>query len=675
MYVLGISGLGQSEARMRRTFPGLENRCYRLAQGADSAAALVTETGIVAAAAEERFARSKGTGTFPRQAIDFVLAEAGIKPRDVTYVAHNFNFTPYQRFFDAQGASDEYREVYAPDVLERELFDEHSRDMWDPALAVVPVTHHVAHAASAFYCSGFPRADVLVADGIGEFESTTLYTAGAAGLEMVSQVRGLHSIGLAYGLITMHLGFWMNMDEYKVMGLAPYGDPAPLRAALGEIVQQQGDGMYTTPFTYLNHTPKERATYARSLDHLAEVLGPPRQPGSPIEKHHLDIAAALQEATERVILGFLRAERATPREDALCLAGGVALNCVLNKVIRESGLYRRQFVQPAAGDDGTALGAALAVLHRCDPGLPAHAEGSPAVRRWPRLGPPYLGPAYEPHEIERALTGIEAWVRQLDADELATETARLLATDRVVAVFQGRMEYGPRALGNRSILASPRTAEMRDRINALVKNREGFRPLAPAVLEEHARDCFDIDDPADYLWMVETVDVRPAWRERLGGVTHVDGSARIQVVRLADNEPYWRIIDEFRRLTGIPAVLNTSFNVRGEPIVCSPSDAVRTFLASDIDALVMADRLIVKARADEPTDAERVIGQLWEEVLAIDPPRRDSRFFEVGGDSITCVRFVALACRRGVRLTVRDVLADDQLCALAERARHNEEQQ
>ena len=669
MYVLGVSGLGQSEAHMRSTFPGLEERCYRLAQGADSAAALVSEHGVIAAAAEERFVRSKGTGRFPRHAIDFVLAEAGIKPRDVSYVAHNFDFTPYQRFFDASGVGDEYQKVYAPEVLERELFAEHPRDTWDAAMAVVPVRHHLAHAASAFYCSGFPEADVLVADGIGEFESTTLYSAGATGLDQVSQVKGLHSVGLAYGLITMHLGFWMNMDEYKVMGLAPYGDPAPQRAALAEIVQPQGDGQYTTPFTYLNQTPRERAIYTRSLEHLAEILGPPRQPGSPIEQHHLDIAAALQETTERAIMAFLRAERDTPRAESLCLAGGVALNCVLNKVIRESGLYRRQFVQPAAGDDGTALGAALAVLHRSDPSLPAHTDEPPTISRWPRLGPPYLGPSYDAHEVEEAIDGIDARVRRLDADTLAAETGRLLADGKVVAVFQGRMEYGPRALGNRSILADPSTTQMRDRINAMVKHREEFRPLAPAVLEEYARECFDIGDPADYLWMVETVDVRPQWMERLGGVTHVDGSARIQVVRRADNETYWRIIDEFRRLTGTPVVLNTSFNVRGEPIVCSPADAVRTFLTSDVDALVLADHLIERARADEPADVERVIGQLWAEVLAIDPPARDSRFFAIGGDSVTCVRFVALACRRGLQLTLRDVLADDRLSAIAERVR------
>ncbi|CCH29561.1 carbamoyltransferase C-terminal domain-containing protein [Actinosynnema sp. NPDC047251] len=594
MYVLGISGLGQSEARMRRTFPGLEERHYRLAQGADAAAALVTEDGIVAAAAEERFARWKGTGRFPRQAIDFVLAEAGIKPRDVAYVAHNFDFTPYQRFFAAQGTADEYDEVYSPEVLKRELFAEHPRDTWDSALEVVPVAHHLAHAASAFYCSGFAEADVLVADGIGEFESTSLYRAGDGGIELLSQVKGLHSVGLAYGLITLHLGFWMNMDEYKVMGLAPYGDPAPLRDALAEIVQAHDDGQYATPFTYLNHTPQERATYARSLDHLAEVLGPARRPGSPIEQHHLDLAAALQESAQRTILGFLGAERESPRADVLCLAGGVALNCVLNKVIRESGLYRHQFVQPAAGDDGTALGAALAVLHRSDPGLPAHVGQRPAAKPRPRLGPPYLGPSYDNHEVEAALKGIDAQVRKLDADALATETARLLADGKVVALFQGRMEYGPRALGNRSILADPSTTEMRDRINSMVKLREEFRPLAPAVLEEHTRECFVVDDPADFLWMVETVDVHPHWRERLGGVTHVDGSARIQVVRRADNERYWRIIDEFRRLTGTPVVLNTSFNVRGEPIVCSPADAVRTFLDSDVDALVLEDHLIVR---------------------------------------------------------------------------------
>ncbi|WP_103349615.1 carbamoyltransferase C-terminal domain-containing protein [Amycolatopsis sp. CA-128772] len=657
MYVLGISGLDRSEARMRREFPGLERRQYRLAQGADSAAALVTPDGVVAAAAEERFVRDKGTGRFPRQAVDYVLAEAGIKPQDVAFVAHNFDFAPYRPFFETEGTLDEYDEVYSAEAVARELHAEHT---WDPAMRVVPVAHHLAHAASAFYCSGYAEADVLVADGIGEFESTSLYRADAAGIRTTAQIRGLHSVGLAYGLVTMHLGFWMNMDEYKVMGLAPYGNPAPMREAVAEIVRLREDGTYSTPFTYLNQTPRERATYARSLAYLAGLLGPARQPGEPMEQRHLDLAAALQEATEQAILRFLSVDR--PRADSLCLAGGVALNCVVNKAIRETGLYRRQFVQPAAGDDGTALGAALAVLHRADPRLP---EVPAPARRTTRLGPPYLGPAYGPGEVAAALNGIDATVTRPGPGALAAEVARLLADGRVVALFQGRMEYGPRALGNRSILADPSTAEMRDRINAMVKHREDFRPLAPAVLEEYTKDCFVVDDPAEFLWMVETVDVRPEWTDRLGGVTHVDGSARIQVVRRADNELYWRIIDGFRELTGTPLVLNTSFNVRGEPVVCSPADAVRTFLGSDVDALVLGDHLVVR-KAD---DVEQVIGRLWEEILGIDPPAPDSRFFAVGGDSITSVRFVALARGEGLSLTLRDMLADDRLAVLAGQAR------
>ncbi|MEU7977106.1 carbamoyltransferase C-terminal domain-containing protein [Micromonospora sp. NPDC049081] len=585
-YVLGISGLGQSQPYMRQSFPGLGERVYRLAQGADSAAALVTEDGIVAAAAEERFVRRKGTGEFPRAAIEYVLGAAGISPRDVSAVAHNFDFGRYQTYFESEGAIGEYQNVYAPEVIQRDLFAAFPRDLWSDDLKVIPILHHQAHAASALHCSGFGSADVLVADGIGEFESTSLYTGGSQGLRLRGQVGGLHSIGLVYGLVTMHLGFWMNFDEYKVMGLAPYGDRRRLRSAFDALVVRQHDGRYTTPLTYLNETPQERATYQRSREHLASVLGPPREPDASIEQHHLDIAAALQAVTEETIVGFLAAHQDEQSSENLCLAGGVALNCVVNQAIRKSGMYRRQFVQPAAGDDGTALGAALTVIE----------EGTeaPGRRIRPRIGPPYLGPAFTSERIQATLERTDLRWRRCEPDDLVGEAAALLNDGKVVALFQGRMEYGPRALGNRSILADPRTVEMRDRINSMVKQREEFRPLAPAVLHEYAEQCFEIDDPDEYLWMIETVDVRAAWRPRLGAVTHVDGTARIQVVRREDNELYWRLIDAFRAITDIPILLNTSFNSRGEPIVCSPEDAVATFSRIDIDAMVMGDVLVLR---------------------------------------------------------------------------------
>ncbi len=585
-YVLGISGLGQSQPYMRQSFPGLGERVYRLAQGADSAAALVTEDGIVAAAAEERFVRRKGTGEFPRAAIEYVLGAAGISPRDVSAVAHNFDFGRYQTYFESEGAIEEYQNVYAPEVIQRDLFAAFPRDLWSDDLKVVPILHHQAHAASALHCSGFGSADVLVADGIGEFESTSLYTGGSPGLRLRGQVGGLHSIGLLYGLVTMHLGFWMNFDEYKVMGLAPYGDRRRLRSTFDTLVVRQNDGRYTTPLTYMNETPQERATYQKSREHLASVLGPPREPGASLEQCHLDIAAALQAVTEETIVGFLAAHQDEQSSENLCLAGGVALNCVVNQAIRKSGMYRRQFVQPAAGDDGTALGAALTVIE----------EGTeaPGRRVRPRIGPPYLGPAFTSERIQATLERAGLRWRRCELDDLVGEAAALLHDGKVVALFQGRMEYGPRALGNRSILADPRTVEMRDRINSMVKQREEFRPLAPAVLLEYAEQCFEIDDPDEYLWMIETVDVREEWRPRLGAVTHVDGTARIQVVRREDNELYWRLIDAFRAITGIPVLLNTSFNSRGEPIVCSPEDAVATFSRTDIDAMVMGDLLVLR---------------------------------------------------------------------------------
>ena len=583
-YVLGLSGLGESQPFMRRAFPGLDERIYRLAQGADAAAALITEDGVVAAAAEERFVRDKGTGGFPRQAIEYVLAEAGAKLHDVDAVAHNFDYGPYRAVFASSGTLAEYEQVYAPQVISRQLFDAFPREDWADGLQVRSVPHHRAHAASAYYCSGFPEADVLVADGIGEFESTTLYSGRQDGLAVQAQVRGLHSIGLVYGLVTMHLGFWMNMDEYKVMGLAPYGDQRPYADAFEQIVVRLADGGYATPLAYLNRTARERATYERSLEHLEALLGPPREPGSALEQRHLNIAATLQAVAESTVLGFLAGHHTSESPDSLCLAGGVALNCVVNQAVRRSGLYRRQYVQPAAGDDGTALGSALGVLHDLIP----RTQPAPAVLRQ-RLGVPYLGPSFGSKRAAEVLAEASVPGRRLPRQELAEHVAQRLASGGVVAVFQGRMEYGPRALGNRSILADPRTAAMRDRINSLVKQREEFRPLAPAVLYEYAATCFDIEDPDDYLWMIETVDVKLDWRERLEAVTHVNGTARIQVVRPTDNPLLWAVIDAFRRQTGIPVVLNTSFNSRGEPIVCSPSDALATYERMQLDAMVLED--------------------------------------------------------------------------------------
>lgn len=586
-YVLGISGLGQSLPYMRRTFPGMDKRTYRLAQGADAAAALVTEDGIVAAVAEERLVRDKGTGRFPRLAIQYVLAEAGARPRDVAAVAHNFDFGPYRSVFESSGALEEYEQVYAPHVMAHQLFDAIPREEWSDELVVRAVPHHRAHAASTFYCSGFAEADVLVADGIGEFESTSLFSGGPDGLSVQAKVSGLHSIGLVYGLVTMHLGFWMNMDEYKVMGLAPYGDRRPYADAFEQIVVTLANGGYATPLTYLNRTARERATYERSLEHLDVLLGPAREPGSALEQRHLNIAAALQAVAESTVVGFLTGHHRPDSPDSLCLAGGVALNCVVNQAVRRSGLYRRQYIQPAAGDDGTALGSALAVLQDLVP----KAEPVPAVLRQ-RLGVPYLGPSFGSQHAAEVLAEASVPGRRLPEQELAEHVAQRLADGGVVAVFQGRMEYGPRALGNRSILGDPRTAAMRDRINSLVKQREEFRPLAPAVLYEYAATCFEIEDPDDYLWMIETVDVKPDWRERLGAVTHVDGTARIQVVRRSDNPLYWAVIDAFRRRTGVPVVLNTSFNSRGEPIVCSPSDALATYERMQLDAMVLEDLLV-----------------------------------------------------------------------------------
>jgi carbamoyltransferase len=569
----------------------------------DPAACLVRDGVVVAAAEEERFTRIKhgkrpvpfSTWELPFHAIDFCLASAGVHLRDVDHVAYSFD--PWLLMDGRRGHStitlplepsahpvpEEWTAAWDPLFLSsivnapRHLASgvpHHLQARFHGVSASGPwrwhfVPHHLAHAASAFLPSPFEEAAVMTLDGRGELATTCYGVGRGASMEMLGQVEMPHSLGLLYEEVTRHLGFLHSSDEYKVMALASYGSPRYL-GAFREAIRLGDDGRYTI-----------------SMEALQQVLGPPRARGSSVEPRHHDIARSLQAALEETVLSLARWLHGRlepgPARAALCLAGGVALNCVMNAALRDQGPFDRLWVQPAAGDAGTALGAALLV----------DARERGGARSW-RMEQAYLGPSYEDGEIESFLRWSGLRFRRMD--DVASESAERLARGRVMGWFQGRMEFGPRALGARSILASPLDPAMRDRMNE-IKDREDFRPVAPAVLEEEAAAWFTgaVESP----FMLFTWDVRPDRRGRIPAVEHVDGSARIQTVRRDQNPLYHALLQAFRDRTGVPVLINTSFNTRGEPIVCTPRDAVECFWTSPLDDLVIGSFLLSKEDPSE----------------------------------------------------------------------------
>jgi len=588
MNIVGISGVHQNVAFKAGEFPGLSERQYRINQGFDSAAALVDARGVVAAAAEERFTRDKATGDFPARAIQYCLQAGGIKINEVDFLAHGFAYEPYQSAFqEADYARKQYQELYSPEAQKRHLNQYFPDVDWDKKFVAVP--HHLAHAASAFYLSGLEESLILVSDGMGEVHSMTVAIGQGTEIEILKQVPAFHSLGILYGVFTLYLGFYMNMDEYKVMGLAPYGNPRRHFDKVMELVNLKSDGTYLIPAFGNDKTPLERETHAGVLRVLTERFGPPREPDGEITQEHKDIAAALQAMLQACQLHVVRHFKAETGLRHLCMAGGVALNCSLNGVLRRSRLFDRIFVQPAAGDDGCALGAALVAQKLHDPGFKTR-----------KMALPLWGPEFGEGEIEQALDDQTdcVWTKADSFDELCQHIAERLAAGEIVAWFQGRMEFGPRALGSRSILADPRDPGMRDRVNSLVKKREGFRPFAPVVTTEAAGRYFDIaaGEEDTFAHMLYVTQVLPAFRQNLPAITHVDGSARVQTVSGQHNPRLWKLLKAFERVTGLPIILNTSFNVKGEPIVCTPREAIKTFRNARLDVLVMGDYLVEPKR-------------------------------------------------------------------------------
>ena len=584
MDIIGISGFDNSVQFKRSRFPDLEKRAYRIAQGFDSAAVLVRGGIVDFAVAEERLVREKATGTFPIRSIRNCLEQARLDPRNLAYVAHGFNYAPHREAFgEEQFYRDQFAEVY-DSGLQIELLDQHFPGVdWKNKFVAVP--HHLAHAASAFYQSGFDEALVMVSDGMGEVDSMTMYAATGNKFDLLASVPAFHSLGVLYSVFTLYFGFDFNMDEYKVMGLAPFGDRRKYFSQVMELVRLKDDGTYSIPIFGKNITVTDKETHAGVLAELHERFGPPRAPEGEMDQRFKDLAAAVQSVLQTVQLHVLKHFAAKTGFKDLCMAGGLALNCTNNGIVRRSRLFSRVFVQPASGDDGSALGAALYVQH-------SHAEKTPA----PRLSAPLWGPSYTRDDIQKLL----ATRNDVDAiafdsfPALAAAAAERLARGQIMGWFQGRMEFGPRALGSRSILADPRPDDMRSRVNMLIKKREGFRPFAPAVVAERASEYFELDagDEETYAHMLFVLPVRPEYRAKLPAITHVDGTARVQTVFKATDARFYELLTAFEAESGMPILLNTSFNVKGQPIVCSPTEAIDTFLSAGLDALVLGDFMV-----------------------------------------------------------------------------------
>jgi carbamoyltransferase len=555
----------------------------------DSAAAIVADGRIIAAAEEERFTRRKHTGEFPVEAIRYCLTEAGVSLREIEHVG--FSFDPVlqlrKRFLHALRYFPKTLRFgrYSPAIFLPLFFKEMLRSTLpggrEASFKVHFVNHHTAHAASTFFASPFERAAILTVDGAGEWATTVLSVGEGNQIIPLEEIQYPHSLGFLYGAISQFLGFRPNYDEGKVMALVAYGKPS-LPEPFEKLIQIHADGHFQLNLNYFDFHLGSPRWYSKRL---VQILGSPRSPGEPLIGRHYDTAATLQAVIEEVLLRLTKSLFERTKTENLCLAGGVALNCSANGRLLQESLFKRIFVQPASGDGGTALGSALWVSHSL---LNTKRNGTMTHGYW--------GPQFSESEMERALQdeGLP-YQRSESIEEIA---AGLLAEGKVLGWFQGRMEFGPRALGGRSILADPRDAEKRHYLNREIKGREPFRPFGPSVLEEDAHLFFETSQESPF--MLFATKVRPEFAPRIPAVVHEDGTARIQTVSQTDAPVYGRLLKAFKRLTGIPMLLNTSFNLKDEPIVCAPLDALRSFRRSRIDFLALGPFLVWKDKEPPP---------------------------------------------------------------------------
>lgn len=595
----------------------------------DSAAALVSDGKILAAAQEERFTRKKHDPSFPVNAIASCLKEANLAAKAIDRIVfYEKPFIKFERLLEtylalAPRGFASFRKAMplwiGEKLFQRDLIMRELKGL-APELADKKKLrfseHHFSHAASAFYPSPFKDALVLTMDGVGEWTTSSAAIGQANDLKIIREIHFPHSLGLLYSAFTYYTGFKVNSGEYKVMGLAPYGAPKYAQTILDHLIDVKVDGSFRLNLDYFNFCVGFTMTNTR-FDQL--FGGPPRKPDELLEQRHMDLAASIQAVTEEVVLRITRALQLETSQKNLCLAGGVALNCVANGKILRDGRFTNIFVQPAAGDAGGALGAALAVTH-----LEANiASGKPIQRTGQGADPPdqmrgaYLGPCFTDAEIEQRLTSIGAKLEyMIDDGALIGATVEALVQEKAIGWFQGRMEFGPRSLGARSILADPRSKHMQKTLNLKVKYRESFRPFAPSVLRENVADWFEMDIDSPYMLLVANVQEKHCRkmseqeqalfgieklnviRSEIPAVTHIDYSARIQTVHKDTNPLYHSLISRFAALTGCPVLVNTSFNVRGEPIVCTPEDAFRCFMGSEIEFLAVGHFILRKEDQD-----------------------------------------------------------------------------
>lgn len=588
----------------------------------DSAAALIHNGEVIAAAQEERFTRKKHDPGFPVKAIEYCLQEAGTRLSDVNHIAfYEKPFLKFERLLEtyvalAPRGINSFRaampvwlreKLFQKDMLIREFKKIDSDFKNDGEDKLLFAEHHFSHAASAFYPSPFEEAVVLTLDGVGEWATTTVAVGRGNQLTIEKEIHFPHSLGLLYSAFTYYTGFRVNSGEYKLMGLAPYGEPKYKDLILEHIVDLKDDGTFRLDQSYFNYCTGLTMTNRK----FEKLFGEPvRRPDTDeLTQFHMDIAASIQAAVEESILRITRSLAAEYQIPNLCMAGGVALNCVANGKILRDGAFKNVWVQPAAGDAGGALGAAQAAWFQ-EFGNPRTVNSGDSTKG------SYLGPAYSEEEIQRRLTEAGAVFKAYSEEETILKTAQALTESKAVGWFNGRMEFGPRALGGRSILGDPRSPQMQKDLNLKVKFRESFRPFAPSVLREHVSDWFEISEDSPYMLMV--ADVKPSKRKAMSeeeqklfgieklnvprseipAVTHVDYSARIQTVHKETNPRYHALIEKFYELTGCPIVVNTSFNVRGEPIVCTPEDAFRCFMGTDIEVLVCGNTMLYKDDQD-----------------------------------------------------------------------------
>lgn len=597
----------------------------------DSAAALVSDGRIVAAAQEERFSRRKHDARFPAHAVRYCLDELAREGGTLDAVA--FYDKPIRKF-------ERILQTYfcvAPRGLPSFMMAMPlwlREKLWIPlqietALEKCGVTtrpplyfteHHESHAASAFFPSPFASAAVLTLDGVGEWATAALGHGRGNRLEITSELRFPHSLGLLYSAFTYFTGFKVNSGEYKLMGLAPYGEPVWVQAILDNLLDLREDGSFRLNLDYFGYVDGLTMTN----DRFAKLFGgPPRAPESELTQREMDLARSIQVVTEEIVLRMARHARRVTGEENLCLAGGVALNCVANGRLLREGIFKDIWIQPASGDAGGALGAALMISHRIG-GAPRTADGHRDAMQGA-----LLGPTIDDDDVAAFVAAGGYPARRLGADEWAPEIARLIAAENVIGLVQGRMEFGPRALGGRSIIGDARSTKMQSVMNLKIKYRESFRPFAPSCLEERVGEYFELDRPSPYMLLVAQVrgdrcldlgEAAAAPRERINqvrsdipAITHVDCSARVQTVSEAGNPRYHQLISAFEALTGCAVVINTSFNVRGEPIVCTPEDAYRCFMRTEMDYLVLGS--FVLAKTEQPPWRE---GADWRREYALD---------------------------------------------------------